>query len=78
MLVKALCGVIYGGVLYTVGQTFEAEKPLANTVSVKAAEKISPEKHNEPKEPEFKKANNDEQKERSFEEVLAESKKKRR
>lgn len=78
MLVKALCGVLYGGALYAAGQEFEADRQLSNTEVVKAVEKISPDKHNEPKEPEAENTDGGEPNEQTFGEVLAESKKKRR
>lgn len=38
MKVKALCNVLYGGKLYTAGQTFEADKPLNNVEVISGAQ----------------------------------------
>lgn len=79
MLLKALCGIIYGGTLYAAGDKFEADRHLDNTEDVTPAEKPAPEKEDgeEPPKPAVKN-NNDKPKAKTFNEALAESKSKKR
>lgn len=79
MLLKALCGIVYGGTLYAAGDKFEADRHLDNTEVVTPAEKTALDKE-EGKEPPktAAKNNNDKPKAKTFNEVLAESKSKKR
>ena len=77
MLLKALCGIIYGGTLYAAGDKFEADKRLDNTEVVSPAEKPAPEKESKEPPKTATKTNTDKPKPKTFDEVLAESKSKK-
>ena len=78
MLLKALCGIIYGGTLYAAGDKFEADRRLDNTEVVSPAEKPAPEKESKESPKTATKTNIDKPKPKTFDEVLAESKSKKR